>query len=175
MTDKKVMDKYLEPYQITRNEVSNITGIPTSTLLNSSNREVKTWKVEVIQALAEVTNLTPGDTLNVLLALERQDDIKYTISLDELLKYALEDLMAYGPQFKVYPIFNEYKELGFKYISDYIYTEYYSTDPFDSPQERSEISKLNEEINKAEKSGVQAITIKELIDELEKQRNELAD
>ena len=71
MNDKKIIDVFLERYNLTRNKVSVITGIAPSTLMDSNRREVRTYKVETIIALSQATEISPGDVLNELLKIER--------------------------------------------------------------------------------------------------------
>lgn len=55
----KTADIFLKNNDLTINNLSKKTGLSTSTLSNTFNRPLKTWKFVIFQSLAKATDTTP--------------------------------------------------------------------------------------------------------------------
>lgn len=64
------IDKYLKHYGKNRNQASLVSGLTRGTFAHANNGPVSKMTVKVVQALAQVTNRTPGQTLDTLFEIE---------------------------------------------------------------------------------------------------------
>lgn len=64
------IDKYLKHYGKNRNQVALASGLSKGTLVAANDKPVAQMTVKVLQALAMVTQRTPGQVLDVLFEIE---------------------------------------------------------------------------------------------------------
>lgn len=99
--NKTKIDKFLKKRNLTRYQVSRISGVGQSTLNDARKRSINTMTVKTLQALAMATGETPGAVLDELLKLEGNQIINFIQAhpfLDKQLVSDVEDLLIEAHQ-----------------------------------------------------------------------------
>lgn len=64
-----MIDELLKQYGLTRYQVTKLANISKTTLFNANNnKDVSSWKVKTIMALAQAIGKTPGEILDELIS-----------------------------------------------------------------------------------------------------------
>lgn len=99
--NKTKIDEFLKKRNLTRYQVSRISGVGQSTLNDARKRSINTITVKTLQALAMATGETPGAVLDELLKLEGNQIINFIQAhpfLDKQLVSDVEDLLIEAHQ-----------------------------------------------------------------------------
>lgn len=99
--NKTKIDEFLKKRNLTRYQVSRISGVGQSTLNDARKRSINTMTVKTLQALAMATGETPGAVLDELLKLEGNQIINFIQAhpfLDKQLVSDVEDLLIEAHQ-----------------------------------------------------------------------------
>lgn len=99
--NKTKIDEFLKKRNLTRYQVSRISGVGQSTLNDARKRSINTMTVKTLQALAMATGGTPGAVLDELLKLEGNQIINFIQAhpfLDKQLVSDVEDLLIEAHQ-----------------------------------------------------------------------------
>lgn len=99
--NKTKIDEFLKKRNLTRYQVSRISGVGQSTLNDARKRSINTMTVKTLQALAMATGETPGGVLDELLKLEGNQIINFIQAhpfLDKRLVSDVEDLLIEAHQ-----------------------------------------------------------------------------
>ncbi|MFV0979759.1 helix-turn-helix transcriptional regulator [Latilactobacillus sakei] len=99
--NKTKIDEFLKKRNLTRYQVSRISGVGQSTLNDARKRSINTMTVKTLQALAMATGETPGAVLDELLKLEGNQIINFIQAhpfLDKQLASDVEDLLIEAHQ-----------------------------------------------------------------------------
>lgn len=82
---KSVLDIFLQEQGLTRYELAKVTGLSEATLSKANTRNPETYAVKTVALIAEGVNLSPGEVLNRLLAIQKEATCLYTVAtLSEL-------------------------------------------------------------------------------------------
>lgn len=99
--NKTKIDEFLKKRNLTRYQVSRISGVGQSTLNDARKRPINTMTVKTLQALAMATGEAPGAVLDELLKLEGNQIINFIQAhpfLDKQLVSDVEDLLIEAHQ-----------------------------------------------------------------------------
>lgn len=79
------LDLYLQRNNCKRYDVHKKTGVSQQLLSTYTNKNIEKYPGKILIALAETLNKTPGDVLNELLELERENPVFEAFNPSELL------------------------------------------------------------------------------------------
>lgn len=79
------LDLYLQKNNYKRYDVHKKTGISQQSLATYTNKNIEKYPTKLLIALSETLNKTPGDILNELIALEKENPVFEAFNPSELL------------------------------------------------------------------------------------------
>ena len=78
------MDVFLQKFGLTRYDVSKRTGISQQTLSSANKKDPGSYSVKILSALSDATGISPGEVLDQLLRIQKEEERFVVRNWDEL-------------------------------------------------------------------------------------------